>query len=144
MQHTRRSLAIIGLVCATALVGGACSSDDDASTATSDEPSTTTTAKDETTTTTAAVNMGAEVEISEFQFDPSPVTIEAGQTVTWTNMGASRHTVTADAEDGAEAAFKSEPVQPEQSFVQSFPTAGQFAYYCSIHPEKMQGTIIVE
>lgn len=143
MQHTRRSLAIIGLVCATALVGGACSSDEESSTATSDEP-TTAESVEESTTTTAAVNMGAEVEISEFAFDPSPVTIEAGQTVTWTNMGASRHTVTADAEDGAEAAFKSDPVQPEQSFVQSFPTAGQFAYFCSIHPEKMQGVIVVE
>jgi len=144
VEHNRRTIAIIGLIGAFALVGGACSSDDDTATTTADD-ATTTAAADETTTTTAAtVNAGAEVEITEFRFDPDPVTIEAGQTVTWINAGASRHTVTADAEDGATPTFTSPPVQPEQSFVQSFPDAGQFAYFCSIHPEKMQGIIVVE
>src|ERR671939_272496 len=36
------------------------------------------------------------VSIKDFEFQPRELTVKAGATVTWTNDGSNRHTVTAD------------------------------------------------
>jgi plastocyanin len=80
----------------------------------------------------------ASVQIKDFQFTPSKVTIKVGGTVTWTNEGSSVHTVTAD--DGN---FDSGQLQKGKTFSRTFDSAGTFSYHCSIHPS-MKAQVIVE
>lgn len=144
MRRMRRTTAAAaGTALALALVAGACSSDDDGTDVTAEEESTTESAA-EVTTTSVAVNAGATVEVSEFRFEPDPVSIAAGETVTWSNVGSSRHTVTAASDAAVDPLFKSPPVQPDDTFVQVFNEPGTYNYFCSIHPDRMSGQIVVE
>ena len=136
-----------GAVVALAVVGGmgltSCSSDDSAGDdTTSTEETTTSTSEPDSTTTTRpeVVNTGGEVEVVDFDYLPGSIAVGAGQSVTWTNNGDNRHTVTSDGDMFA----SSTPIQPGQSYVQAFPTAGSYAYYCTFHPDEMLGTITVE
>jgi plastocyanin len=77
------------------------------------------------------------VEIVEFTYQPDPVTIQAGGKVTWINRDSAPHTATADdgsfdTGDLAEGKLKSE----------TFKEAGEYPYFCEIHPE-MHGTVEV-
>jgi plastocyanin len=79
----------------------------------------------------------AQVKISNFTFDPPVVTIKAGTTVTWTNADDIPHVVAE--KDGK---FRSGALDTDESFSQSFATAGTVEYFCAIHPH-MTGKIIV-
>ena len=89
------------------------------------------------------------------KFTPDTVTIEAGETVRWTNTSVIVHTVTADpAEatmDGSvqlpeEAeAFDSGNMDPKATFEHTFETPGTYTYFCIPHEGvKMRGTVVVE
>ena len=84
---------------------------------------------------TAAADTG--VTISDFQFAPTSVTIDVGDTVTWTNDGPTPHSATAD--DGG---FDTGIFDAGQSRSETFDQAGTFAYFCTPHPN-MRGTITV-
>ena len=86
---------------------------------------------------TDAPATGGTAEIKGFAFDPNPVEIVAGQTVSWTNADGAAHTVTAD--DGS---FDSGRLPNGQSFSQVFATQGTFTYHCAIHTS-MKATIVV-
>jgi plastocyanin len=77
------------------------------------------------------------VTIVSRAYQPAALTIEAGQTVTWTNRGFTPHTVTAV---GGE--FDSGRLNLGESFKVTFSTPGTFAYACTIHPS-MKGTVTV-
>ena len=66
------------------------------------------------------------------------VTIQAGQTVMFTNNDPVDHAVVAD-----DNTWGSGTLHTGQSYVQRFKTAGTYTYHCYYHPE-MTGTIIVE
>jgi plastocyanin len=89
----------------------------------------------------ATPGAGAEpaVTIVEFAFQPSTITITAGQTVVWTNRGEQNHTVTAD--DGS---FDSGELEPNDAFGNLFEQPGTFTYHCALHPDTMRGTVVVE
>jgi len=99
----------------------------------------TTTAK-ATTTTAKSVNAGAVIDISEYMFSPMAVTIKVGQTIEWKNQGNVAHTVT---ETSPPHTFASSDINPGQTFTQTFDKAGTYSYVCSIHPDRMHGTITV-
>lgn len=86
-------------------------------------------------TSTASSEVG--VTIVSRAYQPPALTIEAGQTVTWTNRGFTPHTVTAV---GGE--FNSSRLNVGESFKVTFSTPGTFAYKCEIHPS-MQGSVTV-
>ena len=75
--------------------------------------------------------------IQNFSFQPSSLTIKAGDTVVWTNQDPTDHTVTAD--DGS---FGSPHVPSGGTFASTFTHAGTYAYHCSIHAS-MTGTVTV-
>ena len=79
----------------------------------------------------------ADVGIVDLAYEPEPVTIAAGGTVTWANTGALPHTVTA--EDGS---FDSGIVETDGTFARGFDEVGTFAYLCTLHPG-MSGTVEV-
>jgi len=78
------------------------------------------------------------VSIANFAFDPDTVTIQVGDTITWTNNDGTAHTATAG--DGS---FNTGNIGPGGSDSVTFDTAGSFAYHCAIHPQ-MTGTVVVQ
>lgn len=94
--------------------------------------------KSESPTPGAPPAQQASVQIKDFEFAPSKVTIKVGGTVTWTNDGASPHTVTAG--DGS---FDSGQLQKGKTFSRTFDSIGTFSYHCSIHPS-MKAQVVVE
>lgn len=98
-----------------------------------------------TTTTTAAPApappaaspTSGDVTIFDNGFTPTSKTVTAGSTVTWSNTGATPHTVT-DINGGFDSGF----VMPGDPYNRTFNSAGAFSYFCTIHPE-MVGTITV-
>lgn len=91
------------------------------------------------TLTKPAAAEGGKVTISGFAFSPTPLTIAAGSTVSWTNKDAVAHTATAD--DGS---FDTGDIITNGSSASvSFNKAGTYTYHCAIHPT-MKATIIVQ
>ncbi len=95
----------------------------------------------------AATSVGSgqtvNVTVRDFEFSPKVLTVKIGTTVTWTNQGQAKHTVTSD--DGA--SFNS-LLMPGQTFTFKFDKAGTFAYHCMFHGgpggKGMSGTVIVQ
>ena len=85
---------------------------------------------------TAQDDPGA-VSIQDYSFQPATLRIEAGDTVTWTNRDAVRHTVT-----GEDGDWTSGLLARGQSFSRTFTEPGTFEYYCEPHPN-MQAKIVV-
>ena len=86
----------------------------------------------------AAPAPAAAVQISNFTFSVQVLTVKPGTTVTWTNADDIPHTVVS--KDGV---FKSKVLDSGDKFSFTFAKAGQFGYFCSIHPH-MTGTVIVK
>ena len=71
-----------------------------------------------------------EIAIANFSFSPKMFTVPAGATVTWINHDKVPHVISS-----ADNQFqKSPPLQPGQSFSNTFATRGSYSYFCSIHP----------
>jgi plastocyanin len=73
-------------------------------------------------------------------FDPNPLAVAVGDTVTWTNTDGTQHTVTSDA-PGTE--LDSGLIAPGGTYEHTFTSAGTFTYHCSRTGHQMTGTIIV-
>ena len=68
---------------------------------------------------------------------PKEISVPAGSTVTWTNDDTTIHTVvegTAQGGSGETPAFDSSIIAPKGTWDNTFDTAGEFDYYCSLHP----------
>jgi plastocyanin len=89
-------------------------------------------------TKAAAAPSAASVEIGNFTFKAPVTTVKVGTTVTWTNGDDIPHTVVS--KDGV---FKSKVLDTGDKFSFTFAKAGQFGYFCSLHPH-MTGTIVVK
>src|SRR6476469_8935583 len=61
------------------------------------------------------------VSIKDFAFDPKSISVNVGDTITWTNDGPSPHTVTAD--DGS---FDAGNIDKGGTFSHTFDKAGTF------------------
>lgn len=78
------------------------------------------------------------IVVKDFMFNPTPLAIKAGSTVTWTNMDDEPHTVVSDT-----GLFKSGGLDTNESFSFKFDKPGTYHFTCSIHP-RMVGTIVVQ
>ena len=71
------------------------------------------------------------VEIGDFLFDPTPVQVEACDSVVWHNGHTQAHTSTGDGDQ----AWNTGNIQPDASSEPvAFPAAGEFSYKCALHP----------
>jgi LPXTG-motif cell wall-anchored protein len=77
------------------------------------------------------------VTIADFQFTPAQITVDQGDTVTWTNNGPTPHSATAP--DGS---FDTGILPAGQSSSHTFGEAGTYSYICTPHPN-MHGTVVV-
>jgi plastocyanin len=80
----------------------------------------------------------ANVKMAGFAFDPVTLTVNVGDTVTWTNSDTQPHNATAD--DGS---FKTVDITQGQSTSITATVPGTHTYICTIHP-RMKATLIVQ
>lgn len=129
----RSPVRFVAAVVAAAALTGACSSggrDTEGAAAADARPT--------ETSDTAAVT------VKLFMFDPDPVRLEAGTTVTWTNQDQILHTVTAGTRTYDEQGLTREitptgqfdlPLDGQGSTASfTFTEPGTVAYLCKIHP----------
>jgi plastocyanin len=87
------------------------------------------------TTAAPVANAGAAVSLKNIAFNPSKVTIKAGQAVVWTwHDGSVPHNVSGQG--------YSSVTQSSGTYSHTFPDAGTFKYTCTIH-SGMDGTVTV-
>ncbi|MBI5675602.1 MAG: cupredoxin domain-containing protein [Nitrospirae bacterium] len=86
-----------------------------------------------------------EVSIIDSSFQPANITINAGDTVHWTNNGALPHTTTSGVDGNhIDGLWNSGTLNSGQSFSVMFNEAGTFPYHCSFHWfAGMKGTVTV-
>jgi plastocyanin len=77
------------------------------------------------------------VMIDNFTFEPAQLTVKVGTTVTWTNRDDIPHTIVSAGK------FRSKTMDTDGTFSFTFTTAGEYKYFCSLHPH-MTGTVKVE
>jgi plastocyanin len=82
---------------------------------------------------------------SDESYDPNPINLNAGDSVTWTNSDNDIHTVTSGSDEGPSIGqeFDSGTLGEGQSFTHKFENPGTYEYFCSIHPS-MVGEVIVK
>lgn len=86
-----------------------------------------------------------DVQIIDYSFMPSTVTIKTGDTVRWTNMVVNQHTVTSGKDGKADNARGSARLNKGDSFSMKFDKAGEFHYFCDPHTVfRMNGVAVVE
>ena len=88
---------------------------------------------------TAATVADGEVEVAVRRslYEPTPLEIEVGTTVTWVNEDARPHTTTA-----TEGAFDSGYMALDDRFSYTFDTPGEYSIFCVYHP-RMRAVVIV-
>jgi plastocyanin len=87
--------------------------------------------------TNLCANSGAAVtvDVTEYAFTPSSVTVIDGQSVCWANTGSMTHTVVEDV-----AGRFGGNLPPGQTLVHTFTGSENYGYHCGIH-STMTGTI---
>lgn len=77
-------------------------------------------------------------------YNPNPIEIKVGDTVTWINDDSSPHTVTSSSsnDDSSSSTFDSNVLRRGETFSFKFDKEGQYSYFCTLHPS-MAGTVIV-
>ena len=90
--------------------------------------------------TAPALGAGKKVTVSieNLKFRPTPVEVEVGDTVVWTNNDEREHSVTAD--DGA---FDSGKLRNGKTFSKTFDKAGKYAYSSDPSP-RTKGVVVVK
>jgi plastocyanin len=79
----------------------------------------------------------AAITIDNFTFSPAELTVKVGTTVTWKNHDDIPHLVVSAGK------FRSKALDTDDSFSFTFTAAGDYKYFCSLHPH-MTGMIKVE
>ena len=87
---------------------------------------------------TAARAAQPQIEVKDFMFAPTTLTVNTGEQVTWLNKDDEPHTVVSDT-----GLFRSSAMDTNESFSFKFDKPGTYHFTCSIHP-RMVGTIVVK
>ena len=75
-------------------------------------------------------------------YNPNPIEIKVGDTVTWINNDSSPHTVTSSSSnDDSSIIFDSGVLRESETFSFTFNMEGEHPYYCTLHPN-MVGTVV--
>lgn len=96
-----------------------------------------------------ALAKNVDVSIVGTAFDPATITVEAGDTVTWTTTQSigQQHSVTSGkpgAADQGKVFDSGLGLQDNgQSYQFTFTTPGTYDYFCQVHPTQMIGQVVV-
>lgn len=149
-MSTQKSIAILGIVAVIAL-GASLGSLPYALVSAQQTNSSSTTSTNSTGGTSVSIVPNAST-LADKAFAPNPLNAKVGDTVTWTNKDTIFHTVTSgtgpsDTTHGKE--FDSGLSGPTalttqgKTFSHKFMTAGEFPYFCQLHPT-MVGKVVVK
>ena len=77
--------------------------------------------------------------LGDKSYSPNPITVETGNTVTWTNTDNIVHTVTSGEPNTVNAGELFDSgltalIMPSKSFSHKFIHPGEFSYFCRVHP----------
>ncbi|MDH3779532.1 MAG: plastocyanin/azurin family copper-binding protein, partial [Nitrosopumilus sp.] len=90
------------------------------------------------TTHTVDIPVGTSVpgcEDSNACYLPANITINAGDTVEWPNIDTAAHTVTSGSPaEGPSGVFDSSLLMADATFAFTFEDAGEYDYFCMVHP----------
>jgi plastocyanin len=78
------------------------------------------------------------ITIDNFTFSPKEVTVAVGTTVKWVNHDDIPHTIVEK-----KTTFRSKALDTDDSYSFTFTSAGDFDYFCGLHPH-MVGKVIVK
>jgi len=78
------------------------------------------------------------VSVKGFKFTPADITVNAGDTVIWTNEDSTTHTV-----ESSDGTLRSDELSNGDKYEHKFTKAGKFNYICGIH-HSMQGSVTVQ
>ncbi|HET7726050.1 MAG TPA: cupredoxin domain-containing protein [Candidatus Limnocylindrales bacterium] len=73
-----------------------------------------------------------------YRFAPEDITVPTGTEVTWTNNDTFTHSVRLL--DSGEVKM----MKPGESVTETFTTPGLYRYDCSLHPNDMNGSVLIE
>jgi plastocyanin len=149
-MSTQKSIAILGIVAVIAL-GASLGSLPYALVSAQQTNSSSTTSTNSTGGSSVSIVPNAST-LADKAFAPNPLNAKVGDTVTWTNKDTVFHTVTSgtgpsDTTHGKE--FDSGLSGPTalttqgKTFSHKFMTAGEFPYFCQLHPT-MVGKVVVK
>jgi plastocyanin len=95
--------------------------------------------------TKVVIPVGAAIpEDGQLYYDPENLNISVGTTVIWDNVDNTMHTATSGTPDsGADGIFDSDILSAGDTYEFTFADAGNYDYYCILHPW-MVGTVNVE
>jgi plastocyanin len=82
-------------------------------------------------------HVAVEASIHGFTFEPSSVTVKAGEAVRFTNHDSAEHSITADS-----GGFDEEAEGGGGTAIVSVGEAGTYPFHCRYHPQ-MHGTLVV-
>jgi len=86
----------------------------------------------------AAQDVSNVITIDNFTFSPKEMTIPVGTTVKWVNHDDIPHTIVEK-----NVTFRSKALDTDDSYSYTFASAGEFNYFCGLHPH-MVGKVIVK
>jgi plastocyanin len=93
---------------------------------------------DESAGPTSVDDLGVTIDIHDFAYHPSNVSVPRGAQVTWLNDDNPDHTAT----EKNHAAWDTQIIHSGEPFTIEFDSPGTYQYYCTIHPY-MVGTLTV-
>jgi plastocyanin len=93
------------------------------------------------TATGVSITTGSSSKTTD-AFQPNPVQVSTGDTVTWTNEDAQPHTVNSGENATPDGTFDSGILAPAATYDFTFTEAGEYPYFCLLHPN-MVGTVSV-
>jgi plastocyanin len=130
MRRTVRSL-LVGVVLLTV---ASCGSDDGGKDARVEEPA------------ANAAGSDAVVTIEAFNFEPDPLTVDAGTKMVFTNKDKINHSVTAGTREAPDPTrFEGVMDAAGDTFELTLDEPGTYEYFCKFHPGSgMTGAIVVE
>jgi len=86
----------------------------------------------------AAQDATSVITIDNFTFSPKELTVAVGTTVKWVNHDDIPHTIVEK-----KTTFRSKALDTDDSYSFTFTSAGDFDYFCGLHPH-MVGKVIVK
>jgi plastocyanin len=110
-----------------------------------DTTTATTTANDDEEETAATISVSivrGSSELTDDAYQPNPIEVSVDDTITWTNDDIVQHTVTSGESGEPNGEFDSGLMSPGTTFEHSFAEAGEYPYFCTLHPN-MVGTVMV-
>ena len=100
----------------------------------------TSTSTSTTSTTASTPTAPGQVAIVDYDFSPNSITVNVGDTVTWTNQDTSDHWVVSAPTSPATFDLGREP--RAASVNHTFTAPGSYPYFCNLH-NYMKGTVVV-